>query len=138
MQPKEFIAAFYQAIVDKRLEDITSAYLDSEETYVILEGPRLATKGFSRIAQGWRDFCDSRISLQSITWLEGPFLCTFTDSASLAGVMQLCGSIGDKSFEQIFRGSFVLALTPDGFKIAQEHVSGALPDPYGIGDWKKS
>ncbi len=129
---------FYQAIIDKDITKIHESYLASEETYVILEGPRLATKGFEKIASGWSDFCKSSIELSAIEWLEGPFVFDFSDSTTLAGVIRLTGKISpEKSFENTFRASFLLAKVGDEYKIVHEHVSGALADPYGIGDWKR-
>jgi ketosteroid isomerase-like protein len=138
MQAISFINSFYQAIIHKKVNDIVLSYLPSEEVYVILEGPRLATKGIEKIADGWRAFCSSNITLSSIAWIEGPFVYDTTECTSLIGIIRLQGDIGDKSFDNTFRASFVLAKTNDGFKIVHEHVSGALEDPYGIGDWKKN
>ena len=57
--------------------------------------------------------------------------------AWLAGIIRLAVKVKDKTFTQTFRASFVL-LKEEGFwKIRHEHVSGALEDPYGIGDWLK-
>jgi ketosteroid isomerase-like protein len=139
LAPQEFINSFYQSIIDKNVESILSSYVQSDDTYVILEGPRLSTKGFLNIAPGWFDFCKSSISLDGIDWLEGPYIYTMTDSATLAGVIRLYGKVSDNlSFDNTFRASFVLKNTDHGYKILHEHVSGALSDPYGIGDWKKS
>jgi ketosteroid isomerase-like protein len=133
-----FINSFYQAIIDKKLTKIHESYLASDETYVILEGPRLATKGFEKIASGWVDFCKSSIQLSSIEWLEGPFIFDFSDTTTLAGVVRLIGKISpEKTFDNTFRASFLLAKIDGQYKIVHEHVSGALTDPYGIGDWKK-
>jgi hypothetical protein len=58
--------AFFQAIIEKRVADICASYVPSEETYVILEGPRYTTLGYEKIAKGWADFCQSPLSLRSI------------------------------------------------------------------------
>ena len=50
MSPIEIIDCFYQAIVDKRVEDICSNYVPSKETCVIEEGLRYTTLGFEKIA----------------------------------------------------------------------------------------
>ena len=136
MNAVTFINAFYEAIISKRVDEIIQSYVQTEDVYVILEGPRLATKGIEKIASGWKDFCMSKIKLNSIDWLEGPYVFDSSECASLAGVIRLKGGIGEKDFDNIFRASFVLQKTTDGYKIIQEHVSGALADPYGIGDWK--
>jgi hypothetical protein len=134
----EFIDHFYQAIIRKELETIRASYWPEPETYVILEGPRLATQGYTKIAEGWGDFCQSAITLQGIEWLEGPFEYPFADSITLAGVIRLWGSIpGMLDFDNTFRTTFLLKKTETGFNILHEHVSGAMSDPYGIGDWKK-
>ena len=133
-----FIDSFFQAIREKRIDDIRGAYLQSPETYVILEGPRLATRGYEKIAEGWGDFCHSAIALEGIEWLEGPFFFDFAESVTLAGILRLYGKVaGGPSFDQTFRATFLLQRSGREFKIAHEHVSGALSDPYGIGDWKR-
>lgn len=135
----ETIAGHYQAIVDKDLPGILDKYVPSEETYVILEGPRLTTIGFEKIKKGWADFCQSAIELLGIEWLEGPFHQQTDAMAWVAGIIRLRVSVSGRAFENTFRATFVLV--PDAasgqWRIRHEHVSGALPDPYGIGDWLK-
>jgi hypothetical protein len=147
----ETINLFYQAIIDKNAAKIGTFYVQDEQTYVVLEGPRLTTLGFLKIEKGWFDFCDSKLTLDSIEWLEGPFSEEETTMAWVGGVIKLVVSIGEKPFEQTFRASFVLKKsknmefsdipnpfgTEGGWLIRHEHVSGALADPYGIGDWLK-
>jgi hypothetical protein len=154
MNAIETINQFYQAIIDKSITQICAAYVQDEQTYVVLEGPRLTTLGFSKIEKGWIDFSASAIALTRIEWLEGPFSEEDKTMAWVGGVIKLVVSIGEKPFEQIFRASFVLkkvkkgkiAAPPSqdddksvkvGWLIRHEHVSGALIDPYGIGDWVK-
>ena len=165
MTPTTTINAFFQAIIDKNAAKIGSFYIQNAHTYVVLEGPRLTTLGFEKIQKGWFDFCDSRLTLDSIDWLEGPFSEAETTMAWVGGVIKLTVSIAnEKSFEQTFRASFVLKKGENtdvnvGFGmsnaeyvaclksdipppkspwlIRHEHVSGALADPYGIGDWLK-
>jgi ketosteroid isomerase-like protein len=134
---KHVIEAFFNAIINKNIDGILNSYVKDEETYVILEGPRLATLGFSKIEKGWKDFCQSSIDLISIEWIEGPFEEKSSEMAWLAGVMILKVSVNNKVFEQTFRGSFVLINIDNQWLIRHEHVSGALQDPYGIGDWLK-
>ena len=138
MTPTETINHFYAAIIAKDVSAICAAYMADEQTYVVLEGPRLTTLGFSKIAKGWADFCASALTLEAIDWLEGPFSEISTDMAWLGGVIRLSVGVGDKVFEQTFRASFVLRKNIEGsWAIRHEHVSGALADPYGIGDWLK-
>ena len=140
MTPIVTINAFFQAIIDKNAPKIGTFYVQDEQTYVVLEGPRLTTLGFEKIQKGWFDFCDSRLTLDKIEWLEGPFSEAETAMAWVGGVIKLTVSIAhEKTFEQTFRASFVVKkLTPNGnWLIRHEHVSGALIDPYVIGDWLK-
>jgi len=134
----DVIAGHYQAIVDKNLPAILEKYVPSEDTYVILEGPRLTTVGFEKIKKGWMDFCHSAICLLGIEWLEGPFYQQTPAMAWVAGIIRLRVSVEERAFENTFRATFVLVPDADGYwRIRHEHVSGALPDPYGIGDWLK-
>jgi ketosteroid isomerase-like protein len=137
MTPAETINAFYAAIMAKDAALIGTFYVPDEDTYVILEGPRLATKGFSKIQKGWYDFCDSALALAGIDWLEGPFVETGTDMAWVAGIVRLRVALKGKNFEQTFRATFVLKQNEGNWRIRHEHVSGVLADPYGMGDWLK-
>lgn len=132
------IDAFYEAIIRKDFEAICAAYVEGEETYVFVEGPRYSTLGTENIFKGWRDFNAAPMALESITWTEGPWSEEVNDMAWVAGQLQLRVNVKGKVFEQTFRASFVLRKTPEGaWQIRQEHVSAPLPDPYGIGDWLK-
>lgn len=137
MNPIQSINQFYQHIIDKDAEQISTAYETSEALYVILEGPRLSNRGHQNISKGWRDFCDSGLSLLSIDWMEGPYEEIGETMAWVAGVIKLEIEVKGKTFEQVFRSSFVLNKKGDSWKIKHEHVSAALDDPYGIGDWLK-
>lgn len=137
MSPVDIINQFYQAIIDKAVSHICNAYFPSEDTYVVLEGPRLTTKGYEKICKGWGDFCDSALSLNKISWIEGPFCEAQEAMAWLSGVIKLEVQVQEKLFERTFRASFVLVKNQGNWKIKHEHVSAALEDPYGIGDWLK-
>lgn len=140
MTPFDTINSFFQAIIDKKVAAICAFYVPDEHTYVILEGPRLSTLGYEAIAKGWKDFCVSTIHLKTIHWVEGPFEEAVSQMAWVSGIVHLTISIQGKTFEQTFRTSFVLKKsdnTEGGWLIRHEHVSGALADPYGIGDWLK-
>lgn len=131
------VNSHYAAIMEKNLPEILSKYVPDPETYVILEGPRLTTIGFEKIKSGWTDFCTAPIHLRAIDWIEGPFSEESTDMAWVAGIIRLMVSVKDQSFQNTFRATFVLLRFADNWKIKHEHVSGALNDPYGIGDWLK-
>ncbi|MBL7814234.1 MAG: nuclear transport factor 2 family protein [Saprospiraceae bacterium] len=140
MSPTNTVDAFFKAIIERDAEAIIRFYVADELTYVILEGPRLSTKGFTKIADGWRAFCVSPFRLHSIEWLEGAFAEAEGSLAWVSGVVALTVSLHEKTFVQTFRVSFVLKKSVDteGWLIRHEHVSGALLDPYGTGDWVKS
>ena len=133
----------YQVIIKKDIDGICSKYVLSEETYVVLEGPRLTTIGFEKIKKGWTDFCNSSLQLVSIVWVEGPFAEEQETMAWVAGIIKLKIKVIDentnhgKEFENTFRTSFVLVKHEGVLKIKHEHVSVVHPDPYGIGDWLK-
>lgn len=133
----ESVNEHYQAIIDKDLKGILTNYFPSEETYVILEGPRLTTVGFEKIKKGWTDFCASSIRLCSIQWTEGPLQQETRSMGWVAGIIQLKVDINGHQFENTFRATFVLVRYRGQWKIRHEHVSGALADPYGVGDWLK-
>ena len=138
MSPTETINHFYQSIIDKRVEDIRESYVPSEETYVILEGPRYTTLGFEKIAKGWGDFCNSPLTLNKIEWVEGPFEETSADMAWIGGMIVLTVEVKGKEFAVQFRSTFVLRKNDqNNWQIKHEHVSAPLEDPYGVGDWLK-
>lgn len=135
--PIEKMNEFYQFIMDKDAKSISNSYVPSSDLYVILEGPRLSNRGHKNISKGWADFCESGLTLESIKWIEGPFCEESPDMAWIAGVVILEIEVNGKRFSQTFRASFVLTAQRNEWKIKHEHVSAALEDPYGIGDWLK-
>ncbi|MEM9686008.1 MAG: nuclear transport factor 2 family protein [Bacteroidota bacterium] len=135
MELQQRIRQFYDAIIRRDSDEISAAYCTDEATYVVLEGPRLATKGHTAIAKGWVAFCDSKIALEKIEWIEGPFEEILGESGWLSGIIKLSVAIDGKEFTNTFRASFVLKKEGETWKIRHEHVSVAHPDPYGIGDW---
>ena len=137
MTALQTINTHYQVIIDKDVEGICSKYYPSEETYVILEGPRLTTIGYEKIKKGWTDFCASNLKLISINWIEGPFVEESSDMAWVACIIALKVAVNDTAFENIFRSTFVLIKQDVDWKIKHEHVSLVHNDPYGIGDWLK-
>lgn len=138
MSPIDAINASYQHIIDKDADAICDGYANEATLYVILEGPRLSNRGHKSISKGWRDFCAAPMSLESITWTEGPYEEEKGNMAWVGGVISLAVKVKGKVFKRIFRATFVLTKADDGdWKIKHEHVSAAMEDPYGIGDWLK-
>lgn len=130
--------AFFQAVIEKRVQDICAAYVPSDTTYVILEGPRYTTLGYDKIAKGWADFCNSPLTLCAIEWVEGPFCETEGTMAWIGGIILLTVRLRDRDFTVKFRATFVMRQNHEGkWQIKHEHVSAPMEDPYGIGDWLK-
>ncbi|MFS4467253.1 nuclear transport factor 2 family protein [Maribacter sp. 2210JD10-5] len=137
MELQKRIRKFWNAISERDINEINNGYCQDEDTYVILEGPRLATKGIKMISNGWKDFVQSPISLDKIVWTEGPFEEIVGDMGWIGGVTDLYITVNGKEIKNTFRSSFVMKKIDGDWKIRHEHVSAAHSDPYGIGDWKK-
>ena len=135
LTPLEAVNTSFANIIRKDADAICAGYFESEDLYVILEGPRLSNRGHAPISKGWRDFCESAIALQSIDWMEGPYEEITSEMACVAGITRLKVSVKDMDIERVFRASFVLTKQDGAWKIKHEHVSAAHDDPYGIGDW---
>lgn len=137
MELQKRIRTFWDAISARDIDKINDGYCQNEGTYVVLEGPRLATKGFSMISKGWGDFVNSPISLDKIIWTEGPYEEIVGDMGWISGVTDLYISVNGKQIMNTFRSSFVMKKENGDWKIRHEHVSAPHPDPYGVGDWLK-
>lgn len=137
MTPIAAVNASFQNIVDKNADAICAGYYEGEDLYVILEGPRLSNRGHANISKGWRDFVSSGLSLLDVSWTEGPFEEVTEQMAWVGGVIVLKIEVNGRTFEQVFRSTFVLTKQDNQWKIKHEHVSAAHEDPYGIGDWLK-
>lgn len=131
------IEKFWEAVIAKDIPGIESAYIPSESTYVILEGPRYSTMGTNKIFKGWADFCGSDIQMTGYEWTEGPFEEIDGAVAWIGGITDLTLSVNDREFKNRFRISFVMKQLDGDWKIRHEHVSAPMKDPYGIGDWLK-
>ncbi len=129
---------FWDAVQANDLQGIEDAYYPTEDTYVVLEGPRYTTHGVSKIIKGWKDFCNSPITLKSIDWIEGPFEEIDSAMGWISGVTDIAITINEKTFINRFRCSFVYTKYKDDWRIKHEHVSAPMKDPYGIGDWLKT
>lgn len=133
----EFAAGHFKAVVEKRVRDVIDNYAPSETTYVALEGPRWTTIGHEQIAAGWKAFVDSKITLKSCEWTEGPFEHVAGSMGWIAGIVRMELEISGKPKTVGLRGTFVVSRADgDKWRIVHEHFSQPHPDPYGIGDWK--
>ena len=99
---------FYQAIKDKRVEDICKGYVPSCDTYEILEGPRYTSLRFEKISKGWWDFWNSPLTLNKIEWVEGPFGEVSSDKARVGGMVVLNVELKGKEFTVQFLSTFSL------------------------------
>ena len=132
------IEQFWDAVISKDIHGIQAAYVPSESTYVILEGPRYSTMGTSAIFKGWKDFIGSSITMAGYEWAEGPFEEIDGNTGWIGGITDLSLKVGDKVFTNRFRISFVMKAFEGDWKIRHEHVSAPMEDPYGVGDWLKT
>lgn len=136
MDPVQALTAFFDAIVSGRLEEVTAMYRPGLTTYVFVEGPRWSTRGYEQVAAGWRAYLNSPIRITHWQWSEGPLSEVWSDSAFIAGLLDLHACIGETSRTVRLRATFVLHRDPaNQWRIVHEHVSQPMVDPYGIGDW---
>jgi ketosteroid isomerase-like protein len=128
----------FQAIIDKRIDDIIDYYSDDPNLLVFVEGPRWATLSHERVAKGWRDFVDAPIFVKSSEWVENLQSKTVGNMGFVAGIVELKAEINGSLKTIKFRGTFILELESDGkWRVVHEHFSQPATDPYGIGDWLK-
>ncbi len=126
----------FQAVVEKRVEEIIDRYANSDRTSVFVEGPRWATLGFEQIAKGWRAFVDAPMSVESCRFVEGPISQVVGEMASIGGIVELAMRVREQIKQVRLRGTFVFHRQADGeWRIVHEHFSQPAADPYGIGDW---
>lgn len=127
----------FDAIVKKDVEAIINSYAETEDLLVFVEGPRWATRGFENVSKGWRDFCDSAISLKKCEWVENLVSNVIGAMGFVAGIVELTVDIKGKTKVIRFRGTFVFQKINEDWKIVHEHFSQPAENPYGIGDWLK-
>ncbi len=129
-------AHHFEAVMARDLPAILDRYAPGDDTYVFVEGPRWSTRGFERIAVGWRAFTEARLTVRSCTWVEGPLSQIVGDLGWLGGIVELVVDIGGRERHVRLRGTFVMRRSADGaWRIVHEHFSQPAADPYGIGDW---
>ena len=128
----------FAAVAEKKIDQILGFYADSQDLLVFVEGPRWATISFEKVAKGWRDFCDSAISVKSCEWIENLESKVFTDSGFVAGIVEMKVEINGELKTIRFRGTFNFQKEADGnWRVIHEHFSQPAENPYGIGDWLK-
>lgn len=135
---KSFCDIQFAAVIERRTDDILSHYVNSAETYVFVEGPRWSTRGFAKIAEGWKAYADAPLAVKSIETVEGPYGSISGNMGWVANIVELTVDASGDEKKVRFRGTFVLKRETDGnWRIEHEHFSQPVEDPYGIGDWLK-
>lgn len=128
----------FSSVIEKRLDEITAFYVNSPELLVFVEGPRWATVSYQNVARGWRDFCDSAITVTNCEWVENLTSMISGAMGFVAGIVELQVQINDQVRVIRFRGSFIFERgTDQQWRVVHEHFSQPAADPYGIGDWLK-
>jgi len=129
----------FEAIKNKRIEEIINSYIALEDLLVFVEGPRWATVGFENVSKGWHDFIASAISLEKCEWVEYLTSKIVGEMGFVAGIVELTVNIKGETKTIRFRGTFVWEKDAQegNWKIIHEHFSQPAEDPYGIGDWLK-
>ena len=127
------------AVVARDVDAIVDSYADRSDLLVFVEGPRWQTRGHQAVAKGWRDFCNSGLSVRRVMFSDGPHLHGGDGPRALAclsGIvdMNVVGPTGAGTTVAM-RMTWVMARDPDRWRIVHEHASQPGPDPYGIGDW---
>ena len=128
----------FQAVIEKRLDDILNLYAHSENTYVFVEGPRWATLGYENIATGWRAFVEAPLSVIACEYVEAPLSQISGELAWIGGIVEMTVKVQEEIKRVRLRGTFVFQREADGaWRVVHEHFSQPAADPYGIGDWLK-
>ncbi len=126
----------FQAVIEKRIDDILNRYAQSENTYVFVEGPRWATLGYENIAMGWRAFVEAPLSVVACEYVEAPHSQVSGEMAWVGGIVEMTVKVRDEVKTVRFRGTFIFRREADNeWRIVHEHFSQPAADPYGIGDW---
>ena len=134
----ETIEKHFDAVKNKRIDEILHYYAESDELLVFVEGPRWQTLGYANVEKGWRDFVKSEIAVRECVWAEHLRTRTAGKMGFVAGIARLKVEIKGEMKAIEFRGTFVLEKNAEGnWKIVHEHFSQPAENPYGIGDWLK-
>jgi uncharacterized protein (TIGR02246 family) len=133
---KRFMERFFQAVIDKNIEVISSTYAHDARLFVFLEGPRAKTIGWEKVRTGWESYLSSKISVQSITWGDDLQIRDYGNAGWVAASNKVTVAIGDESPKTLeMRSTWLLEKRDGQWRIVHEHVSLPHADPYGIGDW---
>jgi ketosteroid isomerase-like protein len=128
----------FRAVIEKDIDEILNRYAQAESTYVFVEGPRWETKGYDKIATGWRAFVEAPLSVVACEYVEPPHAQVIGDMAWVGGLVELTVKVREQIKPVRFRGTYVFQREADGqWRITHEHFSQPATDPYGIGDWLK-
>ncbi len=134
----EVVENLLTAIRSRDLSGILNAYEESDELYVFLEGPRWSSQTFTEVSRGWTAWFHADLKIIAHEWIEGPEEITVEGLTSLQGILDLHTESPAQKKTLKVRGTWVLRKSLDAqWRIAHEHVSAPMEDPYGTGDWKK-
>lgn len=130
-----FTEAYFNAIVEHRLDDVLGLYEKSNHMLVFDEGPGWSFVGYDQVAASWREFFGGSVVLRGCRWVEPPVSESAEELAWVAGTIGLELQVGDLVKRVKVRGTFVLRRVDGRWQIAHEHFSQPSDDPYQHGDW---
>jgi ketosteroid isomerase-like protein len=133
--PVTFTETYFNAIVERRLDDVLGLYEKSNQMLVFDEGPGWSFVGYEQVAASWREFFGGRLVLRGCHWVEPPVSETAGELAWVAGTIGLELQVGDLVKRVKVRGTLVLRRADERWQIAHEHFSQPSDDPYQHGDW---
>lgn len=134
--PLDTATLMLDSLRDRSLEGVLDCFDKSPDTYVFVEGPRWTNRGGEAIHQGWRDYFDAPIALNSWRWTEGPDVFESGDLAVVCGVIEYEFEGNGQPRPLPMRMTWVVRRSEDRvWRIVHEHGSQPLEDPYGTGDW---
>lgn len=133
--PVALAQAYFNAIVERRLDEVLGLYIKSNHMLVFDEGPGWSFVGYDQVAASWRQFFSGSLVLRGCRWVEPPVSEEGGDLAWLAGTIGLELQVGDLVKRVKVRGTLVLRRVDGHWRIAHEHFSQPSDDPYHRGDW---
>lgn len=133
--PVAFTEGYFDAIVERRLDDLLKLYEKSNEMLVFDEGPGWSLVGYDRVVASWREFFGGSLVLRGCRWVEPPVSEMAGELAWVAGTIGLELQVGDLVKRVKVRGTLVLRRVDGHWRIAHEHFSQPSADPYQHGDW---
>ena len=136
---RRWLNQHFDDLKSRHVDAVIDHYANRSDLYVHVEGPRWTTIGHDNVKKGWQDFFASKIQIENIAWVEGPFIHAGTDMASASGIVDIHIRVDDHTSITRLRGTYVLEHEGDAqWRVVHEHFSQPAQDPYGIVDWLKT